>query len=137
RDRIALQIDRLLRPVQPIEIPEPPPRRPLRQSRPPGRGPCPCRGSLRCVRARASPAPSCPRGRQGGARRQASDDRRRGGGAPLRDHLPAHLGLRFSRNALAPSRRSSVVRSSVERSPSRRRPLARGSSRPLTTDSLA
>ena len=36
------------------------------------------------LRARASPAQSFRRGRQGGARRQARDDRRKGGKAPLR-----------------------------------------------------
>src|SRR3989442_14234851 len=53
------------------------------------------------------------------------------------DYLPVKRGLRFSRNAFAPSTRSSVVRRSVARSFSRRSPSASGSSRPLTTASLA
>src|SRR2546428_3384027 len=53
------------------------------------------------------------------------------------DYLPVKRGLRFSRNAFAPSTLSSVVRRSVARSFSRRSPSASGSSRPLTTASLA
>src|SRR5262249_55676809 len=50
---------------------------------------------------------------------------RKGGKAPLRaTQRPDHCGFLFSTNALAPSTRSSVVRSSVERSFSRRRPSA-------------
>src|SRR5439155_23948715 len=54
-----------------------------------------------------------------------------------RHQRPVKRGLRFSRNARAPSTRSSVVRSSVARSFSSRIPSLSGSSRPLTTASLA
>src|SRR2546422_3787441 len=46
---------------------------------------------------------------------------------PHRAYVPEKRGLRFSRNAFAPSTRSSVVRSSVARSFSRRSPSASGS----------